>query len=144
MRFLSQRIPRKFPSAPQRHFLFLITPPSHHSLNHISVAACAPYHRLYSSTLASTPTGSADVYPNVIQRIPSDGGQSTPMREYRKLVEAGTLRSDGYQTEIIQKLQALHDALALYNPPPPEGPPSLVSPSLSTFLRTILTLLMTL
>jgi predicted ATPase len=48
------------------------------------------------------------------------------MHEYNKLVEAGKLRSDDYQTQIIQKLQALHDALALYDPPPSTGPPSLV------------------
>ena len=48
------------------------------------------------------------------------------MHEYNKLVEAGKLRSDDYQTQIIQKLQALHDALALYDPPPSAGPPSLV------------------
>ena len=130
MRLLSHSIPRKFPSAPQRlprPFLFLIARPSHHSLNPTSVAACAPYSRLYNSTVTSTPTASADVDPNlIIQRVPSDGGQSTPMREYNKLVEAGTLRPDEYQTEIIQKLQALHDALALYDPPPLAGPPSLV------------------
>jgi predicted ATPase len=45
--------------------------------------------------------------------------QSTPMLEYEKLVDAGTLTSDDYQTQIIQKLQALHDALAIYDPPPP-------------------------
>jgi protein AFG1 len=48
------------------------------------------------------------------------------MYEYNKLVEAGKLRSDDYQTQIIQKLQALHDALALYDPSPSVGPPSLV------------------
>ncbi|KAI0287633.1 AFG1-like ATPase [Russula brevipes] len=49
------------------------------------------------------------------------------MREYEKLVKAGTLRPDDYQTQIIRKLQDLHDALALYDPPPPAGPPSLFS-----------------
>lgn len=54
------------------------------------------------------------------------------MHEYNELVEAGKLRSDDYQTQIIQKLQALHDALALYDPPPSAGPPSLVR--ISSFL----------
>ena len=49
------------------------------------------------------------------------GGQSTPMQEYEKLVKAGTLRSDDYQTQIIQKLQALHDNLVVYDPSPPLG-----------------------
>jgi predicted ATPase len=53
--------------------------------------------------------------------------QSTPMQEYRKLVEAGGLRLDDHQTRIIQKLQNLHDALAVYAPPPPAGTLSLVS-----------------
>ena len=60
------------------------------------------------------------------------GGQSTPMQEYEKLVKAGTLRSDDYQTQIIQKLQALHDALVVYDPPPPLGASSLVNISLFT------------
>ena len=48
--------------------------------------------------------------------VPSRG-QSTPMQEYQKLVQAGALRSDDHQTRIIQKLQTLHDALAVYDPP---------------------------
>lgn len=60
------------------------------------------------------------------------GGQSTPMQEYEKLVKAGTLRSDDYQTQIIQKLQALHDALVVYAPPPPLGASSLVNISFFT------------
>jgi protein AFG1 len=49
------------------------------------------------------------------------------MQEYQKLVEAGALRSDDYQTRIIQKLQGLHDALAVYDPPPPAETLSLVN-----------------
>jgi len=49
------------------------------------------------------------------------------MLEYEKLVEAGTLTSDGYQTQIIQKLQALHDTLAIYDPPPSVASSSLVN-----------------
>ncbi|KAI0252070.1 ATPase [Lactifluus subvellereus] len=44
------------------------------------------------------------------------------MQEYQKLVEAGALRPDDHQTRIIQKLQGLHDALAVYDPPPAETP----------------------
>lgn len=87
------------------------------------------YNRLYNSSLASTPTLSVDVDSNrhvITQRLPSDSSQSTPIHEYNKLVEAGKLRSDDYQTQIIRKLQALHDALALYDPPPSALPPSLV------------------
>lgn len=121
-------IPRNFPSA--RPLLFPIPGSSRRLLNPISVAPCVPYSPLYNSTLANTPTTSANVDSNVvIQRVPSESSQPTPMREYKKLVEAGTLRSDDYQTEIIQKLQALHDALALYHPPTPPGPPSLVNVS---------------
>jgi len=54
------------------------------------------------------------------------------MKEYEKLVKAGTLRSDDYQTQIIQKLQALHDALVVYDPPPLFGAPSLVNTSFFT------------
>jgi hypothetical protein len=120
-------IPRNLHFAPQRlprPFILSIADTSRHSLNPTTVHA---YNRLYNSSLASTPTSSADADSNVIaQRLPSDSGQSTPMHEYNKLVEAGKLRSDDYQTQIIQKLQALHDALALYDPPPSTGPPSLV------------------
>ncbi len=54
------------------------------------------------------------------------------MQEYEKLVEAGTLKSDAYQTQIIRKLQALHDALVVYHPPSPVVPPSLVHASFFT------------
>ena len=60
------------------------------------------------------------------------------MHEYNKLVEAGKLRSDDYQTQIIRKLQALHDALALYDPPPSALPPSLVRISPFPFATHIL------
>lgn len=49
------------------------------------------------------------------------------MQEYKKLVQAGALRLDDHQTRIIQKLQALHDALAVYDPPTPSGGSSLLS-----------------
>lgn len=49
------------------------------------------------------------------------------MQEYHKLVQVGALRSDDYQTRIIQKLQTLHDALAVYEPPPSSGGSSLVN-----------------
>lgn len=105
----SQRLPRPFLP---------------HSLNQTTVSA---YSRLYNSSLASTATSSPDADSKVItQRLPPNKSQSTPIREYNKLVEAGELKSDDYQTQIIQKLQALHDALALYDPPPSAGPPSLV------------------
>ncbi|KAI0278645.1 AFG1-like ATPase-domain-containing protein [Russula aff. rugulosa BPL654] len=112
-------IPRILHSASQR----LPRPFIPHSLNPTTVLA---YNRLYNSSLASTPTSSADADLNVItQRLPPNRSQSTPIHEYNKLVEAGKLRLDDYQTQIIQKLQALHDALALYDPPPSAGPPSL-------------------
>jgi protein AFG1 len=59
------------------------------------------------------------------------------MKEYEKLVKAGTLRSDDYQTQIIEKLQALHDALVVYDPQPSLGAPSLVNTSFFT-IRFIL------
>jgi protein AFG1 len=49
------------------------------------------------------------------------------MQEYHKLVQAGALRSDDHQTRIIQKLQSLHDAIAVYDPPSPSGGSSLLS-----------------
>jgi hypothetical protein len=133
MRFGSHiPIPRNFHSAPQRlprPFLLLNAGASSHSPNRIPVAAW-PYSRLYNSTLVSTPTTSANVDSDVIiQRVPSKDSQLTPNLEYKKLVDAGSLRSDDYQTQIVQKLQALHDALALYDPPPPAGPPSIVNTS---------------
>ncbi len=130
MRLSHIPIPRNLHSASQRipsPFLLSIATPCH-SFKQTTLAGCTPYSRLYNSSLASTPTTSADVDSNVItQRLPSDCNQSTPVHEYNKLVEAGKLRSDDYQTHIIQKLQSLHDALALYDPPPSAGPPSLVS-----------------
>ncbi|TCD69225.1 hypothetical protein EIP91_008328 [Steccherinum ochraceum] len=41
----------------------------------------------------------------------------SPLQQYYKLVEAGTLRSDDHQTRIIGRLQRLHDDLASYDPP---------------------------
>jgi len=49
------------------------------------------------------------------------------MQEYEKLVATGTITPDDYQTQIIRKLQTLHDALAVYDPPPLVGTPSLFS-----------------
>jgi len=113
-------IPRNLHSASQRlprPFLLIDT------LNPTTAPA---YNRLYNSSLAST-TPSVDVDSNVVtQRLSSESSQLTPMHEYSKLVEADKIRSDDYQTEIIRKLQALHDALALYDPPQSAGPPSLV------------------
>ena len=123
-------IPRNVHSAPQRLPRPFLLSNARHSLNPINLTACTPYSRLYNSSPActSTPTTSADVDSNVItQRLSSKSSQSTPMHEYDKLVKAGKLTSDDYQTQIIQKLQALHDALNLYDPPPSAGPPSLVS-----------------
>jgi len=117
-------IPRNLHFASQHPFLFSIPDTARHSLKPTTVPA---YNRLYNSSLANTPTSSVDADSNVIiQRLPSNSSQSTPVHEYNKLVEAGKLRSDDYQTQIIQKLQALHDALAVYDPPPSVGPPSLV------------------
>ncbi|KAH9989116.1 AFG1-like ATPase-domain-containing protein [Russula vinacea] len=119
-------IPRNFHLAPQRLPRPFLAGPSRHSLNPIPVVACRPYSRLYNSTLVSTNTTSPDVV-DIIHRVPSKSSPSTPIVEYNKLVAAGTIRSDDYQTQIVQKLQDLHDALLLYDPPPPAGPPSLLS-----------------
>jgi len=43
---------------------------------------------------------------------------STPRSEYEKLVKKGTLRTDGHQERIIDRLQALHDELVHYEQPP--------------------------
>ena len=116
-------IPRNLHSASQRlprSSLLFIADTARHSLNPSTVSI---YNRFYNSSLASSPTSLTDANSDAItQRLPSDSSQSTPMREYSKLVGAGKLRSDDYQTPIIQKLQALHDALALYDPLPPAGP----------------------
>ncbi|KAH8096695.1 AFG1-like ATPase [Cristinia sonorae] len=42
---------------------------------------------------------------------------SSPLQQYYKLVESGTLRADDHQTRIIQRLQRLHDDLTHYDPP---------------------------
>lgn len=127
----------------------LAAPPS---FKPIAITLTYP-NRLYNSTLASTHTPPAGIGPDVyvrstekgmrmkspsywshethavmIQLVASaSGSRSTPMQEYQKLVEAGALRSDDYQTRIIQKLQGLHDALAVYDPPPPAETLSLVN-----------------
>ncbi|THH29654.1 hypothetical protein EUX98_g4532 [Antrodiella citrinella] len=44
-------------------------------------------------------------------------GALSPLQQYYKLVESGTLRADDHQTRIIQRLQRLHDDLANYEPP---------------------------
>ncbi|OBZ70040.1 hypothetical protein A0H81_09842 [Grifola frondosa] len=66
------------------------------------------------------------------QHLPPPLSQAaqTPMRQYAKLVEAGTLRADDHQTRIIEKLQKLHDELSHYEPPKMPSlpsPPSLIS-----------------
>ncbi|KAI9453069.1 AFG1-like ATPase-domain-containing protein [Russula earlei] len=76
--------------------------------------------RLYNSTLSSTHSTSPDA--SVVSR-----NYSTPIQEYDKLIEAGKLKSDDFQTQIIRKLQALHDALAVYDPSPPTATISLFS-----------------
>jgi protein AFG1 len=48
---------------------------------------------------------------------PPDLSKTTPLDEYRTLLDTGVLRGDGHQTRIIQKLQDLHDKLLAYNPP---------------------------
>lgn len=42
---------------------------------------------------------------------------NSPLQQYYRLVESGTLRADEHQTRIIQRLQRLHDDLANYDPP---------------------------
>lgn len=51
----------------------------------------------------------------------------TPLEQYHRLVDSGTLRADDHQTRIIGKLQRLHDDLLHYQPPPVPG----AAPSLS-------------
>ncbi|KAI9000793.1 AFG1-like ATPase [Trametes punicea] len=41
----------------------------------------------------------------------------SPLQQYYRLVESGTLRSDEHQERIIQKLQRLHNDLLRYEPP---------------------------
>lgn len=48
---------------------------------------------------------------------PPDLSKTTPLDEYRTLLDTGVLRGDDHQTRIIQKLQDLHDKLLAYNPP---------------------------
>ncbi|KAF7792864.1 hypothetical protein EIP86_003965 [Pleurotus ostreatoroseus] len=55
----------------------------------------------------------------------------TPLEQYHRLVESGTLRADDHQTRIIQELQRLHDDLLLYQPPAVPG----AAPSLSLLSR---------
>lgn len=42
---------------------------------------------------------------------------STPLEQYFKLVDSGTLKPDDHQTRIVQKLQRLHDEVLTYDPP---------------------------
>ncbi|KAI0832653.1 AFG1-like ATPase [Trametes gibbosa] len=42
---------------------------------------------------------------------------NSPLQQYYKLVESGTLRADDHQERIIGKLQRLHDDLLHYEPP---------------------------
>ena len=109
-----------------RHILIPIPRNLHSASQRLPRPFLPAYNRLYNSSLAST-TPSVDVDSNVVtQRLSSQSSQLTPMHEYSKLVEADKIRSDDYQTEIIRKLQALHDALALYDTSQSAGPPSLV------------------
>ncbi|TFY73602.1 hypothetical protein EWM64_g10410 [Hericium alpestre] len=61
---------------------------------------------------------------------PEADAHSSPMQEYCKLVERGTIRRDAHQTRIVQKLQDLHDALTHYiqlEPPSHSEPSSIFS-----------------
>ncbi|GLB34067.1 putative AFG1-like ATPase [Lyophyllum shimeji] len=64
-------------------------------------------------TIFSTPSSNTSNH----QPSPTRIRTTTPMREYRKLVETGVLRGDEHQTRIVQKLEDLHDRLMDYNPP---------------------------
>lgn len=47
----------------------------------------------------------------------------TPLRQYQKMIDSGTLQGDDHQTRIIQKLQDLHNQLISYKPPQiPDAP----------------------
>ncbi|KAG7447553.1 AFG1-like ATPase [Guyanagaster necrorhizus] len=47
----------------------------------------------------------------------TDRDSPTPLVQYCRLIDTGTLRGDEHQTRIIQKLQDLHDELVHYTPP---------------------------
>ncbi|TBU33108.1 AFG1-like ATPase [Dichomitus squalens] len=49
--------------------------------------------------------------------IPPPAPAQSPLEQYRRLVDSGTLRPDDHQTRIIEKLQRLHDDLLRYKPP---------------------------
>ncbi|KAF9481862.1 AFG1-like ATPase [Pholiota conissans] len=49
-------------------------------------------------------------------RDPTQNEWSTPLRQYQKMIDSGTLQGDDHQTRIIQKLQDLHDKLIDYKP----------------------------
>ncbi|OJT05366.1 Lactation elevated protein 1 [Trametes pubescens] len=56
---------------------------------------------------------------NVLTALPNGLGQerpNSPLEQYYKLVESGTLRGDDHQERIIGKLQRLHDDLLHYEP----------------------------
>ncbi|CAL1700466.1 unnamed protein product [Somion occarium] len=67
-----------------------------------------------------------DKHTNGNPRVPL-APSSTPLEQYFKLVESGTLKPDDHQTRIVQKLQRLHDELVTYKPP--AIPPSASSSS---------------
>lgn len=66
-----------------------------------------------------------------------DDHPSTPMEEYKKLIDKGALRADDHQTRIIQKLQDLHDQLRDYVPPPLPPPHSGQAAKNASFVRSI-------
>lgn len=45
-------------------------------------------------------------------------GDTRPIDQYQKLIDAGSLQDDDHQTKVVQKLQELHDNLLPYDPPP--------------------------
>ncbi|KAH9959858.1 AFG1-like ATPase-domain-containing protein [Russula dissimulans] len=120
-------IPNNGFTQPSHPFLFPFSGVTPHLPNTVTVAARSPYNRSYHSSLAGTHPTSANATTNTIIPPVASHNQSTPMQEYRKLVQAGTLKSDDYQIQIIQKIQALHDALGAYDPSPPAETPSVFS-----------------
>ena len=145
--------PLRFPlfflpiSPPPRHSL---TPPCNPHRSHLYNSNLASAHPLSpdldaNASLQSTKQGttiypllfsSRDIHAVMVQVVPS-ASQSTPIQEYEKLVVAGALRPDDYQTQIIRKLQALHGALVVYDPPSPPEAPSIVNiPSLFCSIYT--------
>ena len=114
---------------------------------HAPLSTRSPQGRALNSSLAldsyppehpsATPDAHLQKHSAVLQPTKDTRSSTTPLEQYQRLLESGTLRGDDHQTRIICKLQDLHDKLLHYSPPPISSPAPFTSIVSQTNIRRI-------